>query len=264
MNLEEYKIMMNKLCQMLNGLYLDNIIKTDNFSIFYSNLISNNFWNMAILNKEDSLDDVSILRDIEQIFKEINRQSCIYIPLIMHNHDRYKDLLISKGYYIGDIHSCMFYEAQTNDTNITNKIIRVENKEQYNDYMEVIASAYGGEVTEEDPYAGAVTDEYYVAIKNSLDKSNINHYVLYQDDEPVCVATLSTANESGSINNVGTKKEYQNKGLGRQMMAHIINEFNNLGGKELSLATEYNSKNERWYERQGFKTKFIVEQYAKD
>ena len=264
MNLEEYKKMMNKLSDTLSGLYFDNKIKTDNYSIFYSSIISDNFWNIAILNKEESLGNESTLKEIEQNFKQIDRQPCIYIPLLMRNYDSHKQLLISNGYRLDDTHACMFYESQICSLNVTNKIIKVEDENQYVDYMKVTASAFGGEISEENPYAGSVTDEYYQAIKASLGNNNINHYVLYQDNEPVCAATLSTTNKYGSINNVGTKKDYQNKGFGKQMISYIINGFNKSGGKELTLATEYNSKNERWYQGQGFKTKFIVEQYVKD
>ncbi|MEI6054006.1 MAG: GNAT family N-acetyltransferase [Candidatus Saccharibacteria bacterium] len=183
----------------------------------------------------------------------------------MTNYEKYKQLLLRNNYKLDDTHAYMVYSRRSEvNIHVTEKVIRVKNKDQYNDYMEVLSSAFGGEISADNPYAGSINDEYYQAIKDSLNNNDIYHYVLYKDDEPACVATLSTANKTGSINNVGTLKGYQNKGLGKQIMSYMISEFEKLGGKELFLFTEHNSKNEQWYERQSFKTIAIIEQYVKE
>ena len=263
MNFEEYKNILQIQYDLLNGLYFNEKAIGDGFEILKSNIISDNFWNIAIINKEDIFNGQTALINIEQQFNLINRQPCIYIPRMISRHDKYKKCLEDNGYRINDTDAYMMFQNSTTNIEVTENIIKVTTDEQFNDFMKVMESAYGGEPTKEDPYAGSITQEYYEAIKESLTNNKFNHFILYKDEIPAVVATLSYQNGHGTINNVGTKKEFQNLGLGRQLMQHLINKFDELGGKMLFLVTEYDSKNEKWYSKQGFKTVFINEQYVK-
>jgi ribosomal protein S18 acetylase RimI-like enzyme len=248
---------------LLEGLYFDNKIIEDGYEIYKSKTISDNFWNIAVLNGECVLNDKSVLAKIERQFNIIDRQPCIYIPRIINKYADYKDYLVDNGYKVNDVDAYMAFVSDNINVEIKNNIKIVQTIEQFNDFMEVMESAYGGEITEENPYAGSITNEYYEAIRKSLGNSKFSHLILYKDKKPVSVATLCYENGYGVINNVGTKKEYQNLGLGKQIMKYCVNTFNELGGGTLFLFTEYGSKNEQWYEKQGFKTLFVNEQYIK-
>lgn len=264
MNFEEYKLIMQTQYDLLEGLYFDSEIKKDSYNIYKSDIITDNFWNIATLNKEYVFDDASNLADIEQHFKNISRKPCIYIPRILNKYTDYRNYLIDNGYEVNDIDAYMAFTGSDKNIEIINKIEKVKTNKQYDDFMEVLQSAYSGEITEENPYAGSITGEYYKAIKKSLSNDQFSHFVLYKNGDPASVATLSHRNGYGSINNVGTKNKYQNLGLGKQIMKQCVDEFNKLGGKTLFLFTEHKSKNEQWYTRQGFETMFINEQYVKN
>lgn len=263
MNFEEYKKTLQIQYDLLSGLYFNEKNISDGFEILKSNIISDNFWNIAIIDKEDIFDDQIALTNIEQQFDLIDRQPCIYIPRMISKHDGYKRYLENNNYKINDTDAYMMLQSNITNIEIIENIIKVTTDEQFNDFMKVMESAYGGEPTKEDPYAGSITQEYYEAIKQSLADGKFSHFILYKDGVPAVVATLSYKNGHGTINNVGTKKEFQNLGLGKQLMQHVINKFNELGGEMLFLVTEYDSKNEKWYDKQGFKTSFINEQYIK-
>lgn len=264
MNFEEYKSIMQIQYDLLKGLYFDNEIKKDGYDVYKSDIITDNFWNIAVLSKEHVFDDESVLIDIEQSFTDIDRKPCIYIPRTINKYAGYKNRLVDSGYAVNDTDAYMVFMDSSKNIEIVDTIEKVKTDKQYDDFMEVMESAYGGEITEENPYAGSITKEYYETIKKSLDNNKFSHFVLYKDRKPSSVATLSYKNGYAVINNVGTKKEYQNIGLGKQLMAHCINEFKRLGGGTLFLFTEHKSKNEKWYTKQGFKTMFINEQYIKN
>ena len=148
---------------------------------------------------------------------------------------------------------------------INTNIKIVENETEYNDYMKVLASAYNDtlENSDENVYADAVTDCYYKAVKNTINSKEHIHIIVYDKNIPVSVATLSYVDGVGGINNVGTAQGYWNKGYGKQLIKFLINKFYELGGKILILSTEYQSKNQLFYERLGFKEKYVMEQYMK-
>lgn len=264
MNFEEYKSIMRIQYDLLEGLYFDNKIEKDRYDIYKSDTITDNFWNIAILNEECALDDTSTLIDIEQYFKNIDRKPCIFIPRIIDKYTDYKNYLINNSYKVNDTDAYMVFNVSNLNIEIIDNIEKVKTNKQFDDFMEVMESAYGGEINEENPYAGSITDEYYEAIKKSLDNDKFSHFILYKDGKPACVATLSYKNGHAVINNVGTKKEYQNIGLGKQLIKHCVDEFKKLGGETLFLFTEYDSKNEQWYTKLGFKTMFVNEQYVKN
>lgn len=249
---------------LLKGLYFDDKIEKDRCSIYKSDIITDNFWNIATLNIENAFDDVSILTDIEQQFEKISRKPCIYIPRTMDNYDNHKSYLVNNGYKVNDTDAYMVFVGSNNHVEIIDDIEKVDTNKQYNDFMEVMESAYSGEITKDNPYAGSITNEYYEAIKKSLGNNHFHHYILYKDGQPASIATLSCNNGHAVINNVGTKKEYQNIGLGKQIIKYCIDESKKLGSETLFLFTEYKSKNEQWYAKQGFKTIFVNEQYLKN
>lgn len=263
MDFNKYKSVMRLQFDLLNGLYIDSVIENRDFIVYKSDTINDSFWNVLILNDEYFLKEKLSINDIENQFKLIDRRPTIYLPTIIDNYDYCRKLLIDNQFRLDDIGSLMISNGCSDGIINTNDIIKVKTIKQYNDFMEVMESAYGGEVTKENPYAGSITDEYYMAIRKSLDNNKFSHFVLYLDEKPASIATLSYDCGFGFINNVGTKKEYQNIGLGKQIMKHCLDEFNKLGGGNLYLYTEHDSKNEKWYEKIGYETIFINEQYIK-
>lgn len=148
---------------------------------------------------------------------------------------------------------------------ITANIKIVENEKEYNDFMNVLSSAYNDSIEnpEENVYADAVTECYYEAVKNTMNSKEHLHIIAYDNDIPVSVATLNYVDGIGGINKVGTAQGYWNKGYGKQVIAYLIQKFEELGGGMLTLSTEYDSKNQQFYEKLGFKEKYVIEQYMK-
>lgn len=247
---------------LLNGMFFDNKEENDNYILCASKIMDDYFWNLAYLkNKIDN----NILLEIENKLKRINCIPCMYIGKDDSSFDDNKKLLLDNGYQLKDTDVFMILKDYKNiDIKLNIKVVEKEN--EYNDFMKVLSSAYNDNVenSDENVYEGAVTKCYYDAIKNSIGNGKTYHIIGYNDDDiPVSVATLNIYNGIGGINNVGTRQGYWNKGYSKQVLSFLINLFKEKGGKDLLLCTEYQSKNQTYYEKLGFKEIYVMEQFVK-
>lgn len=246
---------------LLNGMFFDNKRETDNYILCTSKVMDDYFWNIAYLKNKINEET---LNNLENEFKNINRVSSIYLSKNDIGYNENKELLFENGYTKNNTDVYMLLE-ESMKIDINTHIKIVENKKEYNDFMKVLSSAYNDilENAEENVYANAVTECYYNAIKNTINSKEHIHIIVYDKDIPVSVATLNYINGIGGINNVGTAQGYWNKGYGKQLISYLISKFEHLGGGLLTLSTEYHSKNQQFYEKLGFREKYVMEQYMK-
>ncbi len=246
---------------LLKDMFFDDKKDSDNYILCTSKVMDDCFWNIAYLKNKINKE---MLTNIENEFKFINRTPSIYVG----KNDRYykenKELLLDNNYKINNTDVYMLLE-NPKKIEITTNIKIVENEKEYNDFMNVLSSAYNDviENPEENVYADAVTECYYKAVKKTMNSNKHLHIIVYDNDIPVSVGTLNYVDGIAGINNVGTAQGYWNKGYGKQLMRYIIDKFEDLGGGMLTLSTEYHSKNQQFYEKLGFKEKYVIEQYIK-
>ena len=246
---------------LLKGMFFDYKEDYDNYILCTSEVMDDYFWNIAYI--KNKLDE-EILTNLEDKFKSINRTSSIYIGRNDKFYNENKSILLANGYTLNNTDVYMVLEKPV-DFNISTNIKIVENEKEYNDFMKVLSSAYNDviENADENVYADAVTECFYNAVKNTINSKEHIHIIVYDNNIPVSVATLNYVNGIAGINNVGTAQGYWNKGYGKQLMTYLIKEFEELGGGILTLSTEYHSKNQQFYEKLGFKEKYVMEQYMK-
>lgn len=247
--------------KLLDGMFFDNKIETENYILCTSKTMDDYFWNIIYL--KNKIDNDKII-DIENQFKRLNRTPSIYISIDDKHYIENKKILINNGYKLNN--TDVYMELKENKEIAINTNIKiVQNETEYNDFMKVLVSAYNDtlENSDENVYADAVTDCYYKAVKNTINSKEHIHIIVYDNNVPVSVATLNYVDGVGGINNVGTAQGYWNKGYGKQLMKYLICKFNELGGGVLTLSTEYHSKNQLFYEKLGFREKYVMEQYMK-
>ena len=246
---------------LLEGMFFDNKKETDNYILCTSRVMDDYFWNIVYLKNKINEETLS---NLENEFKSMNRESSIYLGKNDTSYNENKELLLSNGYTLNNTDVYMTLEKAT-EIDINTHIKIIENEKEYNDFMKVLSSAYNDviENADENVYADAVTECYYNAVKNTMNSKEHIHIIVYDNNIPVSVATLNYVNGIGGINNVGTAQGYWNKGYGKQLIAYLISKFENLGGEILTLSTEYHSKNQQFYEKLGFREKYVMEQYMK-
>jgi GNAT superfamily N-acetyltransferase len=252
---------LNMQYELLKGMYFDDKKENENYIFCSSKVVDDEFWNIAYLKDKANKE---LLLQIENEFKSIDRNPSIYIGVDDFNHNENKSLLLSNGYKLNDTDVYMEL-VNHNNIVITAGAKVIETEQEYNDFMKVLSSAYNDTIenADENVYADSVTECYYKAVKNTMNSKEHLHIIVYDNNIPVSVATLNYVNGVGGINNVGTAQGYWNKGYGKQVMAYLINKFEELGGGRLTLSTEYQSKNQQFYEKLGFIKKYVIEQYIK-
>ena len=252
---------LNMQFELLNGMYFDSKTETDNYILCTSKTMDDYFWNIVYF--KNKIDTESII-DIEDKFKSLNRAPSIYISRDDEHYVDNKQFLIDNGYKLNN--TDVYMELKENkEIEINTNIKIVENEVEYDDFMKVLSSAYNDNIEnpDENIYADAITECYYKAVKNTINSKQHIHIIVYDKDIPVSVATLNYVDGVGGINNVGTAQGHWNKGYGKQLMTYLISKFNELGGGILTLSTEYQSKNQKFYEKLGFEEKYVMEQYMK-
>lgn len=252
---------MNMQFELLDGMFFDNKEETPEYILCTSRVMDDYFWNIAYLKTKFNKEN---LGNLEEKFENIDRTPSIYIGYGEQFYLENKELIINSGYEINNTDVYMQLIApHKSDINIDIKV--VESEKEYNDFMSVLSSAYNDNIEseEENVYADAVTECYYNAVKNTINSNKHYHIIAYANNIPVSVATLNYIDGVGGINNVGTAQGYWNKGYGKQVLTYLINLFEKLGGGVLTLSTEHNSKNQKFYEKLGFEEKYVMEQYMK-
>ena len=252
----------NMQYELLNGMFFDTKEETNNYILCTSKVMDDYFWNMAYLKTKTN---ENVLSEIENKLKAMNRIPAIYIGRDDQYFDDNKRFLLDNGYKLNDTDVFMILNNYK-ETAININIKVVETESEYNDFMNVLASAYNDNIenSSENVYADAVTKCYYNAVKNSMNSSKTYHIIGYNEDSiPVSVATLNIVDGVGGINNVGTAQGFWNRGYSKQVLTYLIEIFKQNKGEHLLLCTEYHTKNQTYYEKLGFKEIYVMEQYIK-
>ena len=165
---------------LLKGMFFDDRKETDDYLLCYSNVIDDYFWNIATLKTKFNKEK---LENLENEFKQINRNPSMYLGKNDINYENNKNLLLENNYKLHD--SDVYMELAEDvpiDINLDIKI--VDNEKEYNDYMKVLASAYNDstENPDENVYADSITECYYKAIKNTINDKDRFHIVAYNRD----------------------------------------------------------------------------------
>lgn len=257
--------LMNWHFTVQKGMYFDNKIQINKCEVFTSDIIEDGFWNYAYIPSEIELE--STLDDIEQLFREAKRQPCFYIADSNDNNTKIQ-LLEGNGYRLFSKESFMTYTNKNTIIPIPSikslKIKRVIETSMRKDFVEVFTSAYGGEITPEQPY-GELDKSYMDALVRSFKGINkFFHFICYDKNIPVSIATLCFSDGKGGIYNVGTVPTHRGKGYGTAVSNACIREWSNMGGDLLFLQTEKGSSVEKWYSSLGFKLEFVGMIYCKE
>jgi len=236
------------------GMYFDECIENEDYAIFLSKIVEDSFWNYSVLKNESDI-ETTILK-IENAFKKVDRNSCIY--LFKNNYEK---KLYDMKYELINTETWMIYKQQ-NVKQVSHNVIKVENEKQKQDFLEVFRDAYGGEVTPDNPY-GDLSKSYYDALDRTFENNNFVHFILYDNEIPASIATICNVDNNMGIYNVGTKQQYRKKGYATQVTNACINYAINNNYNNLFLQTEPDSNVEKLYRNIGFERIFLGYMYEK-
>lgn len=245
------------------GMYFDHNITHGNWMVFMSNIIEDSFWNYAVLPEKCALEKE--LPIVEEILKKANRPLSVYVINEKERSD-YVDYLLQHGYNKVAEESFMTYDSHSYNNAISEgvDVVRAIEKTEIEDFVTVFMSAYGGEITPEQPY-GELDKTYVDALIKSFENTEkFYHYICYSNGRPVAIASLCYEDKNAGIYNVGTNPDNRGYGYGTLATTACIKKYLELGGKRLFLQTETESKVEAWYYSLGFKLVFYGSTYCKE
>lgn len=247
----------------LNGslqLFFSNIIKKEDYDIYYSKLIDDEYWNYAYLKKSQL--DLKTIKYISLDMKQIDRKPVIYITSNILNKNLKQEINeLNLELLYTDCWMCLNnLEKFTMDKNTLDFSISKVDNNLKDKFVKAVMDGFSGD-NPEDPYNDLPVG-YKVSIEKSFNndvnsKIKIVHYLGIKNNEPISTATVIYNANKAVIYNITTAKQYQRKGICKQMMFYIINELNKLNIEEVCLQTEKGYYTEEVYRKIGFKEKFL-------
>jgi len=238
----------------------DELTEFDFATVGYSKTDKSSYWNLALINKIISDDEIN---KIEEKFKSINRNPTFYFE----NRTDLKpffDKLVDKKYKKSFEDSWQFWIGKNIDTKKFNSVKKVTTDAELKIYLVTFDKCYQ-ENDPQNPY-GELGDYLKVA-EEAWHKHNksgrLEYFIVYKNEKPVAVSTLTNFEGIGYISNVGSLREVRGQGFGKAATLYCIDQSIKHGNTEHCLATEEGAYPNEFYKRIGFETRFTAVSYSK-
>ncbi|MBQ3145704.1 MAG: hypothetical protein IJB90_03955 [Clostridia bacterium] len=199
----------------LNGqleLYLSRIINKNDYDIFLSDIIDDEFWNFAYL-KNNNVDFKKVWKQIKNEMLDNNRKPLIYITSLINNKSKeelnknninllYTDVWMT----IDNLEKFKEYNSK-----IDFDIYKVDN-DLKDKFVQAVMDGFSGDNPEE-PYE-SLSEGYRVALEESFKESSnteykVLHYLGLKDNEAITTATVIYCKDKAVIYNITTNRKYQ-------------------------------------------------------
>ena len=236
----------------------------ERFTIFYLNEFDDDYLNLAINLKSESIDEFeSDFYEIKQIMNNQNRKASVLI----NNSDLINKINYKKiGLEISDdsvwlmIDNMNEFPRYKSDINVHIKKI---NKGEEKEYPYLVEEGFKKH-SELDPYDG-LSKSIITAIKRSCFINNqfiTEHYVAENNEKKIGTATIMFNKEIAFIYNITTNLNYRKYGVCKELMSYVINRINELNIDMAVLQTEKGFYPEQIYKKMGFKELFRAIKYT--
>ena len=247
--------------QLQHAIMFDKFVDLGFAIVSYCRGDNSVFWNHALTNKVLSDNE---LEKVEKTIKSLNRKPAVYFE----NKEKLQwlvDFLKGKKYKFSFEDSWMFHSGKNIGSSRFNQVKKVTSEEQLRVFLNVFDACY--QMGDPQNAYGELGDYLKVAKKvwRKHHKTNrLEYFLLYSDDKPVAVSTLTNYNGIGYISNVGSLRGVRGKGFGKVATNFCVEQSKKRGNKNHCLATEEGTYANEFYKRTGFVTKFTAVGYLKE
>lgn len=251
---------LKKYQQLQYTIMFDKIIDIGFAKIGYCQGDKSAFWNQALINR--LLTEEQLFK-IEQIFQSLNRNPALYFenrkglkPLI--------DFLKEKGYQKGFEDSWMFWSGKEIDGGRFNTVKKVANEDELKTFLKTFDACYQKD-DPQNPY-GELGDYLKMAEKvwhRHHGTNRLEYFMVYKNDKPVAVSTLTNHEGIGYIFNVGSFGKVRGQGYGKIASLYCVEQSKKNGNIEHCLATEEGTYPNEFYKSIGFNARFTAVGYIK-
>jgi len=243
--------------ECLQGMYFSEFHKTENGALLFSNSIKDPYYNFFAPEHpvSSTIPPPAVLKE----FSKRDRQPAVYLTPLAAQADATSppavDAWARDAWLVGEAASLTGSGPAV--AGLRTFVVDAAQREQY---VATFAAAYSGD-DPSDPY-GQLDPAYTESLNASFDfqPPGYNKYYLVatQDDVPVGVAALFTANMLAGVYGVGTVPLRRRCGVGEAMMAQLACIAADDGASHILLQTEAGSGVQRWYEKLGYKHRFTA------
>ena len=235
----------------------------------------NEFWNFAVFQDEITS---SQLRELEQKFQQLEEEADKDFAICASDNQTQVLRLVKKTGYKNILHRSFFvkdldgFQERTLDSPFDSfseklRFEKVQSDQGWEDFVKVFDEAF-----REENSASLHPGPIYLEVMEEVwrkDQSKggkiVNHLVLYQEGEPVAVASNfnSLQHRMSYISNVGVHPRFRKKGLGGRIVNFCLADSQEFGNEQATLVTENNAGLRSFYRGLGFQNLFDFSYYAK-
>ncbi len=254
----------------LNGqlyLYLSNRIQKQDYDIYYSNVIDDQYWNLAYL-KNNEVDIKAIYNNIKIDMKKLNRQPLVYITSDIVN-SKLEEQIKNSNLRVLYTDVWMILENLEQFKTYKSKIdfsVHKVNENLIEDFIQSVMDGFSGDNLEE-PY-GSLSNGYRIALRESCKENNseykVLHYLGKNEKEAIATVTVVYRKDKAILYNITTNKNYQKQGVCKQMMSEIIRDLIQLKVKTVCVQTEQGYYTEQVYKNMGFREILLGRAYMEE
>lgn len=227
--------------KVTQDVYKSEKIQTDKGIVMINKHLPDNYWNYIVADVNKGI------KELEDILASNGSTASIY-NIYSGKVDSVENEIIQMGYNIDFKEAWMLLRKPIKHQQ---KNITIEETKDYNTYAQIYES--GRRATSEDFLYKFCEYDLYI-IKSILGYSGeleVKSYIAYYEGVAAGVASTISDGNMAVICDVTTLENYRNKGVGKSLVSGCIEGLS--GVDTIYLATEDNSYNESWYNRQGFR-----------
>ncbi len=251
---------LKKYLELQSGIMSDELIDVGFGLLDYCINDSSSFWNNILINQSLTGGQLS---EIEERFKKFSRNPAVYFEN-KPELESLKKFLANSGYKKTSEVSWMFYEKKIVNQNDFGSVKKVVSKEDLETFLRIFDACYQKD-DPKNPYGEL--GEYLGVAKDAWIKfqgtNRLEYFMLYKDNEPVAVSTLTNHNRVGYISNVGSLQKVRGEGYGKRATLFCVWRSQEQGNTVHCLATEEGTNPNGFYKKLGFETRFTALLYTK-
>lgn len=247
--------------ELQQDIMFDEILDLDFAKVCFSKLDPSPFWNNALVNTV--LTDEQI-NQAELKLNELGRKPAFYFEN-RADLQPLSALLAQKGYKQNAEDSLMFHLGENIDESRFEQVRKVTTEKELEIYIKTFDQCFQKD-DPQNPYGEL--GEYLEACRSAWKKhhvtNKIEYFIVYKEDDPVAVSTLTNHKNLGYISNVGSLRSVRGEGFGKLATMYCVAQSKKNGNTVHSIATEEGTYPNQFYKNIGFETKFTSKLMVKE
>lgn len=239
--------------QLQKDIMFDEIFNLGFATICYCHNDSSSFWNNALVNTILTREEIEV---VSSKLSTLERKPAFYFEN-RQDLQPFVNLLSQQGFKKEANDSIMIHTGENIDESLFGMIKKVESEKDLDVFLSVIDQCYRKD-DPMNPYGelGEYINAARIAWIKHHNLTKVEYFIVYKNDTPVAVSTLTNHKQIGYISNVGSLISVRGEGFGKLSTMYCVSKSKKNGNVIHCLATEEGTNPNSFYKSIGFKTQF--------